>query len=105
MAGRLGTTLLVTGAIVIASGIGIMSSRGVAQEHPGPVKLAEADQKAGKKAADPKTVAPRTVTPRTVTPRTVTPTTATPRTISSPRTTSTPPLTSSSRTGTSRQLG
>jgi hypothetical protein len=92
MAGRLGTTLLVTGAIVIASGIGIVSSRGVAQERPGAVKLAEANQTAGKKAAAPRTVTPRTIAPRTIAPRT----------ISTPRTTTT---TSSSRTVTSKQLG
>ena len=92
MARSLGVALLATGAIVIASAIGV-ASRGVAQDRPGAsvLKLAEAAQTDQKKATTPRTVAPRTVTPRTVTPKTVAP----PRT-----TTGTPRVTS-----TSKQLG
>ena len=82
MAGRLGVTLLATGAIVIASAIGV-TSHGVARDRSGAdaLKLAEATQTERKKATTPRTVAP----PRT--------------------STGTPKSTPRSTTVTSKQLG
>jgi hypothetical protein len=80
MAQRFGVALLATGALVIASAIGA-ASHGVAQDHSGALKLAEAAQPAGKKAAAPRTVAPKTVTPKTVAPKTVAPPRTTTRTV------------------------
>jgi hypothetical protein len=90
MARRFGVALLATGALVIASVIGL-ASHGIAQDRSGAgaLKLAEAAQTERKKAAAPRTVAPRTVAPRTV----------------APKTTSTPRISSGSRTVAPKQLG